>query len=347
MASLGQYQSFALIAYDALRIQNDKMCCLRDNGENVSEEVRLLFIARYMIDIVLYYSTGNLGVATPGYKAYTDIIGTPVTAVNAYGNWSGTITVFDASLTIVLTLSVPADILGNKDAVVDLWNSTHGDTGWIMSYEVAQYTMLPQNQSFRYVMSSPKGYTDYTGYSFEYIQYEGGVDAEQNSPLVFSASGLISLLPSSGKILFYYTAPPLYEDLTFVNYNTIQDIIDKVFETTGFTFTLIDFLGSPRILIKSPLNSFDYFNGLIFEFQYYVDPASPPLSPADFIEVFGFTSPIGVAPTQETYSASFSKSPIYPEQTEGEIISVCNWISNNLRFFTEPIPQLDSTTLNG
>jgi hypothetical protein len=67
MASLGQYQSFALIAYDALRIQNDKMCCLRDNGENVSDEARLLFIARYMIDIVLYYSAGELS-----YSAATE-----------------------------------------------------------------------------------------------------------------------------------------------------------------------------------------------------------------------------------------------------------------------------------
>lgn len=344
MASLGQYQSFALIAYDALRIQNDKMCCLRDNGENVSEEVRLLFIARYMIDIVLYYSTGNLGVATPGYKAYTDIIGTPVTAVNAYGNWSGTITVFDASLTIVLTLSVPADILGNKDAVVDLWNSTHGDTGWIMSYEVVQYTMLPQNQSFRYVMSSPKGYTDYTGYSFEYIQYEGGNDPGTTGSSDFDTTLLNPLLPSLGRFNISTIVSPIstiYQDVSYITYNNTQDLCGNVNATTDFDF---QDAGS-FIAVTAPVNSFDYYNLATFIVNYYIDPNAPP-SPSDFFIAFAFTTP-GVAPTQETYSGSFAKSPSYPEQTEGEIISVCNWISNNLRFFTEPIPQLDSTTLNG
>jgi hypothetical protein len=346
MASLGQYQSFALIAYDALRIQNDKMNCLRDNGENVSDEARLLFIARYMIDIVLYYSTGNLGVATPGYKAYTDIIRTPVTAVNIYGNWTGNITILDASSNVVLTLSVPANLLGNKDSVVDLWNTTHGDTGWIMSYEVVRNAMLPINQLFRYVMSSPKGYDDYTGYSFRYRQYEGGVDAGQNSPLAFGTSGLSALLPSSGKIQFYYTIPALYQDLSFVDYNSLQDIIDTIFTNTGFRFIPSTFGLINYFIVESPLNSFNYFNGVNFDFNYYVNPNTPPSAP-NFVDTFGLTNPLGVAPTLQTYTAPFINSPSYPKQTEGEIISVCNWISNNLSFFTEPIPQLVSTTLNG
>jgi len=60
MASLGQYQSFALIAYDALRRQADNVACCRDKGDNVSKDVSLLYTARYMIDIVFEYSTASL-----------------------------------------------------------------------------------------------------------------------------------------------------------------------------------------------------------------------------------------------------------------------------------------------
>jgi hypothetical protein len=347
MASLGQYQSFALIAYDAIRRQADNMAQRRNIGQNVLEQNSLLYNAKKLTDVVLSYSTGSLSSATPRYVAKTAPIGTPVTAVNQYGDWTGIITIFDPSLTIVLTLFVPADLLGDKDAVVNYWNEEYPDSGWVMGYEIVQYAIAPNVEQFVYTMTSPLGYgQDYTGYSFEFIQYEGGVDAEQNSPLDFFAASLIALLPSSGKIQFYYTIPVLYEDSTFVNYNTIQDIIDKVFETTGFTFTLISFVGTPRILIKSPLNSFDFFNGVNFDFNYYVDPNSPPSAP-DNVNTFGLSDPIGVAPTQEIYSGSFSKSPIYPAKTENDIIAICNWLQRNLEFTTVPIPQLEPTTLNG
>lgn len=67
MASLGQYQSFALIAYDAIRRQADNVACCRNNGDNVSKPVSLLYTARYLTNIVLSYSTGSLS-----YEAATE-----------------------------------------------------------------------------------------------------------------------------------------------------------------------------------------------------------------------------------------------------------------------------------
>ena len=60
MASLGQYQSFALIAYDAIRRQSDYVACCRNNGDNVSKPMSLLYNAKKLADIVLSYSTSSL-----------------------------------------------------------------------------------------------------------------------------------------------------------------------------------------------------------------------------------------------------------------------------------------------
>jgi hypothetical protein len=60
MASLGQYQSFALIAYDAIRRQADNVACCRNNGDNVSTQMSLLYTAKKLADVVLSYSTSSL-----------------------------------------------------------------------------------------------------------------------------------------------------------------------------------------------------------------------------------------------------------------------------------------------
>lgn len=60
MASLGQYQSFALIAYDAISRHGDTIYCCRNNGENVSASVSLLYNAKKLADIIFAYSTGTL-----------------------------------------------------------------------------------------------------------------------------------------------------------------------------------------------------------------------------------------------------------------------------------------------
>jgi hypothetical protein len=60
MASLGQYQSFALIAYDAISRHGVTLDCCRNNGENVTKSASLLYNAKKMADIVFAYSIGMI-----------------------------------------------------------------------------------------------------------------------------------------------------------------------------------------------------------------------------------------------------------------------------------------------
>ncbi len=60
MALLGQYQSFALIAYDAISRHGVTLDCCRNNGEDVTKTASLLYNAKKMADIVFAYSTGTL-----------------------------------------------------------------------------------------------------------------------------------------------------------------------------------------------------------------------------------------------------------------------------------------------
>lgn len=66
-ATLGQYQSFALIAYDALRMQTANVNAEKQNGKPVFSFVRTLYIAKKAIDLVLAYSTSSLS-----FTAYTE-----------------------------------------------------------------------------------------------------------------------------------------------------------------------------------------------------------------------------------------------------------------------------------
>ncbi len=347
MASLGQYQSFALIAYDAIRRQADNMAQRRNDGLNVLEQNTLLYNAKKLTDVVLSYSTGSLSSATPRYVAKTAPIGTPVTVVNQYGNWDGTITIFDPSLTIVLTLNVPADLLGDKDAVVNYWNEEYPDSGWVMGYEIVQYAIAPNVDQFVYTMTSPLGYgQDYTGYSFEFYQYQGGVDTDPSS---FPISTLIPQLNSLGKFYVYdaTNAEIVYEDASYVDYTSIPQIVNTFNSGTDFEFFYSVPITGFNVAVTPPVNSFDYYNSANIDLHYYIDPNTPPPpNPDDWNDSFAFNTS-GVAPTQEIYSGTFSKSPLYPVKTENDIIAICNWLQKNLEFTTTPIPQLVPTTLNG
>jgi hypothetical protein len=59
-ASLGQYQSFALISYDAIRRQTANVNASRRKGNDVTAFVRKLYVAKKLTDTVFYYSTSVL-----------------------------------------------------------------------------------------------------------------------------------------------------------------------------------------------------------------------------------------------------------------------------------------------
>lgn len=59
-AELGQYQSFALIAFSALRIQSDRTAICRFRGSDVSEQIGVLFLAEQVVQTVFNYSIQEL-----------------------------------------------------------------------------------------------------------------------------------------------------------------------------------------------------------------------------------------------------------------------------------------------
>lgn len=59
-AELGQYQSFSLIALSALQIQADRTAVCRFRGMDVSEPMRILFLANKMVETVYNYSIEQL-----------------------------------------------------------------------------------------------------------------------------------------------------------------------------------------------------------------------------------------------------------------------------------------------
>jgi hypothetical protein len=103
-----------------------------------------------------------------------EVTGIPVTVNNMYGDWSGNITVYapPPGSTILHTLTIPAAIMDDPEAIVDYWN-TNGPTDWILFYDGTQYTMI-----------TPFDGTNYSGYIIEFNQYEGGVDSTINTTFI-------------------------------------------------------------------------------------------------------------------------------------------------------------------
>jgi hypothetical protein len=59
-ATRGQYESFALISYDAIRRQTANVNASRKKGNDVTAFVRKLYVAKKLTDTVFYYSAGVL-----------------------------------------------------------------------------------------------------------------------------------------------------------------------------------------------------------------------------------------------------------------------------------------------
>ena len=187
----------------------------------------------------------------------------PVTVDNEYGDWSGSINIYEDNITIepIISLTIPANIMDNPDAIVALWNAAYPE--WILHYS---------NNTFS--MASPLDTVDYSGYVFEFNQYEGGSDPGPSGPFSFSTSLLVlNGVDTQGKLLFLDNSGTIYEDLVFVNYLNVQQIIDVLnANCQPYSFELLE-SGTPpgvfpRIQITVPENSFEYFNPEIVEIRY-------------------------------------------------------------------------------
>lgn len=221
----------------------------------------------------------------------------PVTVDNAYGNWDGSIYIYENSISTepILGLDpIPANIMNNPDAIVALWNDEYPQ--WILQY-----------YENRFLMCSPLDTVDYSGYVFEFNQYEGGSDPGPSGPFSFSTSLLVlNGVDTQGKLLFLDNSGTIYEDLTFINYLNVQQIIDVLnANCQPYSFELLE-SGTPpgvfpRIQITVPENSFEYFNPEIVEIRYTYEFDE---TYNNWIRFSGF-SPSGVDPVLTPYRDIF------------------------------------------
>jgi hypothetical protein len=242
------------------------------------------------------------------------VTGTPVTAENEYGDWSGTLEVIADDSTPIYTLTIPASILSDPQAIVDLWNTTYGSTGWLLYYNGTSY-----------VMSTPLEVNEFfTDYSIVFTEYQGGSDPGPQPPAIgtrFTTIELTPLLPSNGKVLFGVAQPfgtIIYEDLVAKPYNSVQDIIDTLNENTNFQFSLQTNI-SPSydyIQVLAPVNSFAYFQGPDLNFYQELIPLgiTDPLIPST--NNYTITIPdITEYIVGEIYIIEFSEDNDYPGNT--------------------------------
>lgn len=256
--------------------------------------------------------TPNAG--SPLESATIEVTGTPITVENEYGNWSGTLEVRDDAGDPSYTLTIPAGLLSDPQAIVDLWNTTYGNTGWLLYYNGTSYIMTTplENNEF---------FVDYT---VVFNQYEGGSDPGPQPPfrtLRFDTTLLTPLLPSNGRVTFGVAQPfgtIIYDDLVAQPYNSVQDIIDTLNENTEFQFSL-NINVSPfyeYINVLAPINSFAYFNGPDLSFRQEIIPLgiTDPLIPGS--NNYTITIPdITEYIVGEIYVIGFSEDNDYPGNT--------------------------------
>jgi hypothetical protein len=212
------------------------------------------------------------------------VTGIPVNVENEYGNWSGTLEVIADDSTPIYTLTIPASILSDPQAIVDLWNTTYGSTGWLLYYNGTSY-----------VMSTPLEINEFfIDYSIVFTEYQGGSDPGPLFPAQrFRTSNITPLLPSNGFIFFSTLQPGLiiYQDVVAQPYNSVQDIIDTLNENTEFQFSLNTNV-SPfyeYIDILAPINSFAYFNGPELSFLQEIIPIGTTDQTSPFTTAFTVT----------------------------------------------------------
>ena len=222
-----------------------------------------------------------------------------VTVNNIYGNWGGNITIYDG-VTVIESLNIPANIMNDTDAIVKLWNTTYPN--WTLYYDGTNYVVVSAIDN-----------TDYTAYSVEFSQYEGGNDPSPTGILSFRTLLLeLNGVDTQGKIYILNNDGVLYEDTSFVNYLNIEQIVDVLnANCQPFIFEYINSGTTPnfyRIQISPPENSFAFYNTQIFEIQYNYE----------FDEVYtnwvrqSAFFQTGVNPTLVPYSGTFEEGNIGP-----------------------------------
>ena len=128
---------------------------------------------------------------SPIEVAEIEVINHPSIEVdNIYGTWNGNISILAGLQVVYESLPIPVAIMNDPIAIVEWW-ATNGIPGWILLYNVDHF-----------VIYSPFNDVDYSTYTAQFNQYEGGTDAT----LGFDLSGLPP---------FVNVNTPAYADILF------------------------------------------------------------------------------------------------------------------------------------
>lgn len=236
--------------------------------------------------------TPNAG--SPLEAATLEVTGLPITVENEYGDWSGTLEVRDNAGDPVYTLTIPVGLLTDPQAIVDLWNTTYGNTGWLLYYNSTEYVMTTplENNPF------------FIDYSIVFSQYEGPTnDSEAQFP-IFSLMGftfppVLTNTPASailqiptnqfttgnqGSVALNFGSnifnPNLGGNIQVTDqtngtiyfsnvsaFNTLQDFVDD-FNAINSIGVIADIIFTTIIRFKTPTNT-SAFNGTTLNVTYY------------------------------------------------------------------------------
>jgi hypothetical protein len=204
-----------------------------------------------------------------------EVTGIPITVENAYGDWSGNLTVLDDNDDPVYSLTIPASILTQPDEIVNLWNTTHGDTNWLLSYS-----------SGSYIMTSPLDNNPlYTSYSVEFSQYEGPTtDSFGTRTITFNfqpdyiPAETTQLIPTTqfsgapGNIIVTDDTLGVVYFKNSSSFITVQDYIDDFneFNTAGMSCQFA-FISGPdtAVTYRAPINTGVAYNGTFFNYDFF------------------------------------------------------------------------------
>ena len=157
-----------------------------------------------------------------------------ITVDNAYGVWNGNISILIGSTVVFTSDPIPALIMDDPIAIVEWWATPgNGLSGWVLLYNEGEF-----------VLYSPFNNVDYSQYTAQFNQYEGGSDS-------FTDFDLSALPP------FVNVNTPAYVDILFEQ----DTFVASQVATTSITlpsgrlpYKAIETPASVNILI--PINQF-------------------------------------------------------------------------------------------
>ena len=207
--------------------------------------------------------------------AEIEVTGLPITTENEYGDWSGSLELLDDNDDVVYSLTIPAGLLSNPEAIVDLWNNDNAESGWFLSYTGGIY-----------VMTTPiEPNALYSSYSVVFSQYEGPTtDSFGTRTITFEfqpdyiPAENTQLIPTTqfsgapGNILVTDDTLGVVYFKNSASFVTVQDYIDDFneFNTAGMSCQFAFISGSDTaITYSAPVGTGSEYNGTSLTYDFY------------------------------------------------------------------------------